>query len=135
MVTKTNKDFIDIITKFDPESVNQKKKLENIIFEFPYFQLAHAIYLKSLKIQDRFNFDLFLKKTAILSSRRKLIFNWIENTENNLFRILENSTNREIHIPNTQNAPVNEIVQTKVPDEEEQKCSLLIGYYLIQILK
>ena len=121
MVTKTYKDFIDIITKFDPESVNQKKKLENIIFEFPYFQLAHAIYLKSLKIQDRFNFDLFLKKTAILSSRRKLIFNWIENTENNLFRILENSTNREIHIPNTQNAPVNEIVQTKVPDEEEQK--------------
>ena len=61
MVTKTYKDFIDIITKFDPESVNQKKKLENIIFEFPYFQLAHAIYLKSLKIQDRFNFDLFLK--------------------------------------------------------------------------
>ena len=121
MVTKTYKDFIDIITKFDPESVNQKKQLENIIFEFPYFQLAHAIYLKSLKIQDRFNFDLFLKKTAILSSRRKLIFNWIENTENNLFRILENSTNREIHIPNTQNAPVNEIVQTKVPDEEEQK--------------
>ena len=93
MVTKTYKDFIDIITKFDPESVSQKKKLENIIFEFPYFQLAHAIYLKSLKIQDRFNFDLFLKKTAILSSRRKLIFNWIENTENNLFRILENSTN------------------------------------------
>ena len=74
MVTKTYKDFIDIITKFDPESVNQKKKLENIIFEFPYFQLAHAIYLKSLKIQDRFNFDLFLKKNCYSFFEEKINF-------------------------------------------------------------
>ena len=84
-------DFINLISNFNPESDNQKKELENIIYEFPYFQLAHAIYLKSLKIQDQFNFDLILKKTAILSPRRKLIFNWIENSENNLFNILEES--------------------------------------------
>ena len=91
MVTKKPTDFIDLISNFDPGNNNQKKELENIIYEFPYFQLAHAIYLKSLKIQDQFNFDLILKKTAILSSRRKLIFNWIENSENNLFNILEES--------------------------------------------
>ena len=77
MVTINSKDFINLISNFDPKNSSQKKELENIIFEFPYFQLAHAIYLKSLKIQDQFNFDLILKKTAILSSRRKLIFNWI----------------------------------------------------------
>jgi len=96
MVTKKSKDFINLISNFDPGSDNQKKQLENIIYEFPYFQLAHAIYLKSLKIQDQFNFDLILKKTAILSSRRKLIFNWIENKENNLFEILEKSTKKKI---------------------------------------
>ena len=87
MVTKSSKNFINLISNFDPKNINQKKELESIIFEYPYFQLAHAIYLKSLKIQDQFNFDLILKKTAILSSRRKMIFNWINDTENNLFKI------------------------------------------------
>ena len=87
MVTKSSKNFINLISNFDPKNVNQKKELESIIFEYPYFQLAHAIYLKSLKIQDQFNFDLILKKTAILSSRRKMIFNWINDNENNLFKI------------------------------------------------
>ena len=87
MVTKSPKNFINLISNFDPKNINQKKELESIIFEYPYFQLAHAIYLKSLKIQDQFNFDLILKKTAILSSRRKLIFNWINDNENNLFKI------------------------------------------------
>ena len=87
MVTKSSKNFINLISNFDTKNINQKKELESIIFEYPYFQLAHAIYLKSLKIQDQFNFDLILKKTAILSSRRKMIFNWINDTENNLFKI------------------------------------------------
>ena len=87
MVTKSSKNFINFISNFDPKNINQKKELESIIFEYPYFQLAHAIYLKSLKIQDQFNFDLILKKTAILSSRRKMIFNWINDNENNLFKI------------------------------------------------
>ena len=95
MVTKSPSDFINLISNFDPASGGQKRELENIIYEFPYFQLAHAIYLKSLKIQDQFNFDLILKKTAILSSKRKLIFNWIEDNDNNLFKILEKSTKKE----------------------------------------
>ena len=121
MVTKSPKDFINFISKFDPESSNQKKELENIIFEFPYFQLAYAIYLKSLKIQDQFNFDLILKKTAILSSRRKLIFNWIENTENNLFKILERSKKVKIKDFKGLENQIEGIPQTDESTEEEQK--------------
>ena len=121
MVTKSPKDFIDFVSKFDPESINQKKELENIIFEFPYFQLAYAIYLKSLKIQDQFNFDLILKKTAILSSRRKLIFNWIENTENNLFKILERSKKVKIKDFKGLENQIEGIPQTDESTEEEQK--------------
>ena len=100
MVTKSSKNFINLISNFDPKNINQKKELESIIFEYPYFQLAHAIYLKSLKIQDQFNFDLILKKTAILSSRRKMIFNWINETENNLFKIQKRT--KKINIKDTQ---------------------------------
>ena len=100
MVTKSPKNFINLISNFDPKNINQKKELESIIFEYPYFQLAHAIYLKSLKIQDQFNFDLILKKTAILSSRRKMIFNWINETENNLFKIQKRT--KKINIKDTQ---------------------------------
>ena len=42
---------------------------------------------------------MFLKKTAILSSRRKLIFNWIEENENNLFKIMEKESANEIIEP------------------------------------
>ena len=100
MVTKSSKNFINLISNFDPKNINQKKELESIIFEYPYFQLAHAIYLKSLKIQDQFNFDLILKKTAILSSKRKMIFNWINDTENNLFKIEKRT--KKIKIKDTQ---------------------------------
>ncbi len=122
MVIKSPKDFINLISNFDPENGNQKKELENLIFKFPYFQLAHAIYLKSLKVQDKFNFDMFLKKTAILSSKRKLIFNWIENNENNLFKIIEKESTVEIrepsHINNEDGATT---VKTNKTEKEEHK--------------
>ena len=121
MVTKSPSDFINLISNFDPASGGQKKELENIIYEFPYFQLAHAIYLKSLKIQDQFNFDLILKKTAILSSKRKLIFNWIEGNENNLFKILEKSTKKEIRESIVQDTQTKVDVKTYKSEEEEEK--------------
>ena len=121
MVKKKSTDFIDLISNFDPGNNIQKKELENIIYEFPYFQLAHAIYLKSLKIQDQFNFDLILKKTAILSSRRKLIFNWIENKENNLFKILEKSTKNKIRESKVLVSKSKGIVKTDKLKEEEPR--------------
>ena len=125
MVTINSKDFINLISNFDPKNSSQKKELENIIFEFPYFQLAHAIYLKSLKIQDQFNFDLILKKTAILSSRRKLIFNWIENKENNLFKILERPSKSRIKVPKSNKNLNKEIDQKKVIIEDEPKMNFV----------
>ncbi len=122
MVIKSPKDFINLISNFDPENGNQRKELENIIFEFPYFQLAHAIYLKSLKFQDQFNFDMFLKKTAILSSKRKLIFNWIENNENNLFKIIEKESsveNRELTV--IDNEDIATTVKTNKTNKKENK--------------
>ena len=121
MVTKNLENFTNLILNFDPKNSIQKKELENIIFKFPYFQLAHAIYLKSLKIQDPFNFDLILKKTAILSSKRKLIFNWIEENENNLFNIIERSVENKSKESKARNNPIRGIPSNNKSIEDEQK--------------
>ena len=121
MVTKSSKNFINLISNFDPKNVNQKKELESIIFEYPYFQLAHAIYLKSIKIQDQFNFDLILKKTGILSSRRKLIFDWINDTENNIFQIQKRTKKAKIKDSRLLDDHVEGMSKINEPTEEEQK--------------
>ncbi len=121
MVTKSSENFTNLILNFDPKNSIQKKELEKIIFKFPYFQLAHAIYLKSLKIQDPFNFDLILKKTAILSSKRKLIFNWIEENENNLFDIIEKSVKNISKESKARDIPIQELVTNNKSLEDEQK--------------
>ena len=129
MVTKSPKNFINLISNFDPKNINQKKELESIIFEYPYFQLAHAIYLKSLKIQDQFNFDLILKKTAILSSRRKMIFNWINDNENNLFKIQKRT--KKIKIKDTQ--PLGSQIEGKSNfnrSKEEEKRMLFVDWVM-----
>ena len=121
MVTKSPKNFINLISNFDPKNINQKKELESIIFEYPYFQLAHAIYLKSLKIQDQFNFDLILKKTAILSSRRKMIFNWINDNENNLFKIQKRTKKIKIKDSPPQVSQLEGTSNLNKSKEEEQR--------------
>jgi len=121
MVTKSSKNFINLISNFDPKNINQKKELESIIFEYPYFQLAHAIYLKSLKIQDQFNFDLILKKTAILSSRRKMIFNWINDNENNLFKIQKRTKKIKIKDSQLLDDHLEDISKVDKSKEEEQR--------------
>ena len=121
MVTKSSENFTNLILNFDPKNSIQKKELEKIIFKFPYFQLAHAIYLKSLKIQDPFNFDLILKKTAILSSKRKLIFNWIEENENNLFDIIERSVENITKESKEIDNPIRGISTNNKSIEDEQK--------------
>lgn len=129
MVTKSSKNFINLISNFDPKNINQKKELESIIFEYPYFQLAHAIYLKSLKIQDQFNFDLILKKTAILSSRRKMIFNWINDSENNLLKIQKRT--KKIKIKDTQ--PLGSQIEGKSNfnrSKEEEKRMLFVDWVM-----
>ena len=121
MVKKEFKDFINLISNFDPKNSDQKKELENLVFEYPYFQLAHALYLKSLKIQDQFNFDLILKKTAILSPKRKLIFNWIENKENNFFKIFKKTQAEKLSYLKNRPSHANKTNQEKESNLEEKR--------------
>ena len=75
----TAQEYSDLLTKFDPKSESQRKAFEKITYRYPYFQSAYAHYLKSLKVQEQFNFDLILRKTAVLSPQREALHKWLEN--------------------------------------------------------
>ena len=50
----------------------------NLLKEFPYFQAARAIQLKNHKNLESFQFEKILNKTAIYTSNRRILFDYIE---------------------------------------------------------
>ena len=74
----TAQEYSDLITHFDPKSESQRKAFEKITYRYPYFQSAYAHYLKTLKAQEQYNYELILRKTAVLSPQREALQNWLE---------------------------------------------------------
>lgn len=62
-----------------PEQINLEETaaVSNIIAEFPYFQPAHAVYLKGLKSKESFKYNQQLKTTASLTTDRSVLFDFI----------------------------------------------------------
>ena len=76
------KNFIKILQQ--PEKLSKKELLflQEISDEFPYFQPSRAIYLKSLAENEDIKFKKHLKSTAIYSRDRKILFDFIQNIQN-----------------------------------------------------
>jgi tetratricopeptide (TPR) repeat protein len=55
----------------------QSLSLEKIVKEFPYFQSARALHLKSLYNQNSFKYNYELKITAAHTSDRSILFDYI----------------------------------------------------------
>ncbi len=62
-----------------PETVmnEQSEAVKSIIDQFPYFQSARALYLKSLKNQQSFKYNQELKTTAAYTTDRSILFDFI----------------------------------------------------------
>ena len=73
----TSIEFSNLSKKFDALSEEQRLSLEKITYRYPYFQAAYALYLKTLKEQDKYNFDLILKKTSVISPDRSKLYHLI----------------------------------------------------------
>ena len=78
MVIMTAQEFTQLIKQFSPDNEEQRKSFEQITYRYPYFQTAYAHYLKTLKAQEQYNYNLILRKTAILSPSRAYLHQWIE---------------------------------------------------------
>ena len=70
-------EFTSLSKNYDALNEEQRLALEKITYRYPYFQAAYALYLKSLKEQEQFNFDLILKKTAVISPDRNTLYEWL----------------------------------------------------------
>jgi len=56
---------------------NQTQQLTEIVKEFPYFQAAHALQLKSFKSEKSYKYNSALKTTAAYTVDRIVLFNTI----------------------------------------------------------
>ncbi|MGB2085991.1 MAG: hypothetical protein ACPHUE_02630 [Flavobacteriaceae bacterium] len=77
----TARDYTDLLLNYDPNSEQQRKAFEKITYRFPYFQSAYAHYLKGLKEQEQYNFNLILRKTAVLSPSRENLQQWLDDVQ------------------------------------------------------
>jgi hypothetical protein len=56
-------------------------ELQNLVEQFPYSGVLHALYLKSLKNQGNYLYPKQLKRTAIAVPDRKQLYHWVELSE------------------------------------------------------
>ena len=115
----TEQEYSDLLTNFDPKSEDQRKAFEKITYRYPYFQSAYAHYLKTLKVQEQYNYDLILRKTAVLSPERETLHQWLEkDLEKEIPQPLEVIRNNEVDkaIPEIETSAEAEIIN---PIKEE----------------
>ncbi len=62
-----------------PETLRSEQidKLKHLVDDYPYFQTAHALYLKALKNKDSYKYNTALKVTAAHTTDRSVLFDFI----------------------------------------------------------
>ena len=58
-------------------SASDTTAIRAILDEFPFFQSAHAVYLKGLKNQESFSYNKALKVTAAHTIDRAVLFDYV----------------------------------------------------------
>jgi len=92
-------EFTDCIQKPGRINIDQTRKLEGILQEYPYFQAAHFLYLNGLKNQNSFKYNNNLKKTAAYTTDRAVLFDYISSKE---FDFIETKDHKEIEIKDSE---------------------------------
>ncbi len=77
MVTLDKKKYITFLEKPKLISADENSGLKNIIQQYPYFQSARVLQLKTLKHQESYKYNNELKITAAHTSDRTLLFDFI----------------------------------------------------------
>ena len=78
MVKKSKSSLLKILKNPHKISESEAVLIDELVKEFPYFQAARAIQLKNHKNLDSFQFEKILSKTAIYTSNRRILFDFIE---------------------------------------------------------
>jgi tetratricopeptide (TPR) repeat protein len=81
MVVQDATSFLDLIDRFNPTDKSHLDALEEVLKEYPNFQLARAYHLKAIKQQDASRFDQALSHASIATYKRELLYEFIEKTQ------------------------------------------------------
>ena len=109
------KEYANLLLDFDPKKEAHRKAFEQITYRFPYFQSAYAHYLKALKAQEQYNFNMILRKTAVLSPSREVLHAWLEE------RTTPKKQKKELQKPLPTTQSINPKKQTKKKKLKEEK--------------
>ncbi len=75
------KSFTELLKSPQNITSENSEYLTAILNEYPYFQAARAIHLKSLKNNESFKYNSALKKTAAYTTDRTILFDFITSKE------------------------------------------------------
>ena len=78
MVKKSKSSLIKILKNPHKISESESVFIDELVAEFPYFQAARAVQLKNHKNLESFQFEKILNETAVHTSDRKILFDFIE---------------------------------------------------------
>ena len=104
-------EFTSLSKNYDALDGEQRLALEKITYRYPYFQAVYALYLKSLKEQEKFNFDLILKKTAVISPDRNTLYEWL---------YTDQKTQNSETLPIQEKGKTKPILETKIKEKVEK---------------
>jgi len=90
MVDSSKNLFSKIIKDYNPKDENQANELKKILNSYPFFQSASAHYLKSLRMQEKEAYNELLPRTALLTSNRLILREWLYNAQK-----IDNSDNKQ----------------------------------------
>ena len=120
-------EFTDCIQAPDKITLDQTKKLEGILFEYPYFQAAHFLHLNGLKNQNSFKYNNVLKKTAAYTTDRAVLFNHISAKK---FAFIKNEDPKNIKIKDlevVEGSPQNKTETKEISSLKSEVNKLPIG--------
>jgi len=96
------------------------KQLKYLVYNFPYFQTAHILYLKALLIQDKEQLENQLPKSSSYISDRDLLFKFLNtNFEIEKEEIGADSKDKEHQIPENKKLLKNKNVKRRINNSFE----------------
>lgn len=107
-------------------SADQTREIRALIDEFPYFQSAHALYLKGLKNQGSFTYNKALKVTAAHTTDRHVLFDYITSSQFSQNEVSTQIKHQEQRLSNIQVSDLQD-VSILVQEEELQKASDILN--------
>ncbi|WP_428223423.1 tetratricopeptide repeat protein [Flavobacterium sp.] len=98
-------EFIYLLNNPESTSSSQSLELESVLKEYPYFQCARSLYLKSLHLQNNFKFNSQLKLTAVHTTDRSILFDFIHSED---FKIIsqKQKTEEQEALTDLENDPI-----------------------------